>query len=397
MYFIKWFLVIILFSILVLGAISWYFSNQILVPKPYSLMPEFEILAISKETVTLPILNSKRQFADTRRLGKYNLLWEDGYGSLGNILEEDTKKVVREFKLRKGNLPLKGTPARIDNWYYRENPLEDYQIPYEELSLTGPVGMLKAWWLPNNKESKNAVNDNAYKNNAKQLKTIKNNAKTAIMVLHGRRRGEILETLRIIPTLYETGYPVLAMSYRNHSGSDMSPDGYYHYGLTEWEDAMIGIEFLKEKGIENIIIYAFSTGCEVTFELLERLENDQVTALILDSPMVDARGVIKHSSKNSGASSFLTNAALQVASWRARINWQKLDKREVVAKYDIPILVIAGTADSTVPINAVDKFASNVTAPLTYKRIEGIEHIEAWNHNTKLYEAWVRDFLDQLE
>ena len=375
MYLIKCFLVIVLFLSLVLVAFGWYYSNQILVPKPYSLMPEFKILAIDKETVTLPILNSKAQFADTRRLGKYNLLWEGGYGSLGDIVEENQQQVVRALTLRKGNLPLVGAPARLDNWYYRENPLSDHQITYEDLSLVGPIGMVKAWWLPEN-----------------DTKT----AKTAVVMLHGRRRGELLETLRIIPTLYDMGYPILAMSYRNHSGSDMSPDGYYHYGLTEWEDAMVGVELLNDKGIENIILYAFSTGCEVAFELLERLEKGKVTALILDSPMVDTRSVIMHSGKNSGAPVFLTKLALQIASWRSGINWQELDKRQVVSEYDIPILLIAGTADSTVPIEAVDDFASNVTAPLTYKRIKGVEHVEAWNYNPILYKAWVREFLTQI-
>ncbi len=367
------FLVIVLFLILVFLVFGWHYSNQILVPKPYSLMPEFKILAISGETVTLPILNSKAQFADTKRLGKYNLLWEDGYCSLGDILEEDSEKVVRALELRKGKLPLEGAPARLDNWYYRENPFDDHQITYEDLSLTGPTGRVKAWWLP------------------------QGDTETAIMMLHGRRRGELLETLRIIPTLYNAGYPILAMSYRNHSGSDMSPDGYYHYGLTEWEDAMVGIELLNEKGIKNIIIYAFSTGCQVTFEVLERLEENKVIALILDSPMVDTRSVIKHSARNSGAPEILTKLALQISGWRSGVNWQKLDKRKVVSEYHIPILLIAGTADSTVPIESVDDFASNVTAPLTYKRIEEVEHVEAWNNDPKLYETWVLEFLAQLK
>ncbi len=366
------FLVIVLFLILVFVGVGWYYSNQILIPKPYSLMPEFKILEINKETVTLPILDSKAQFADTRRLGKYNLLWEGGYGSLGDIIEESQEKVVRVFELCKGSLPSKGAPARLDSWYYRENPSKDHNIAYEELDLTGPIGMIKAWWIPN-----------------------ENDSKVAVMMLHGRRRGEILETLRIMPTLNTMGYPILAMSYRNHSGSDLSPDSYYHYGFTEWEDAMIGVDFLNKKGIEKIVIYAFSMGSVVALELLENLEEDKVIALVLDSPMVDPRSVVINSGQKVGLPGIVTRMALQVASWRSSINWQKLDKREVISQYDIPILLIAGTADSTVPIKIIDDFASNITAPLVYKRIKGVEHAEAWNNNSRLYEAWVREFLNK--
>ncbi len=65
MYFISPFLAFV--------SVAWYYSKQIFVLKPYSLMPEFKILAISEETFTLLMPNSKAQVVSAFKLSKGNL------------------------------------------------------------------------------------------------------------------------------------------------------------------------------------------------------------------------------------------------------------------------------------------------------------------------------------
>src|SRR5690606_18203376 len=59
----------------------------------------------------------------------------------------------------------------------------------------------------------------------------------------------------------------------------------------------------------------------------------------------------------------------------------------------VPVLLVAGTADTTVPIDAIDRFAEQIRAPLVYRRLEGVEHVEAWNAAPAAYEATLRAFL----
>ena len=64
-------------------AIGWYFSDSILRPQPYSLLEEFEIVDVAEGAVILPEPPNDAQFANTRREGVFNLIWENGYGRLG--------------------------------------------------------------------------------------------------------------------------------------------------------------------------------------------------------------------------------------------------------------------------------------------------------------------------
>lgn len=357
-------------------ASGWYFSSAILVPEPYGLKPEFEILAANGDTVTLPAPPNDRQFADTRRTGVYNLLWQDGYGRLGEILAADGERVTRRLTLIERRPPQAGDPARLEAFVYRRDPLQDHGIAFEDVRLEGEIGELRAWWIDQQ-------------------------ANTAVLMLHGRRRADLRETLRIMPTLVDEGYSVLALAYRNHDESAMSPDGFFHYGASEWQDAVTGLEFLAEQGVERVVLYGFSMGGVVALELMQHAdaipEALAVEGVILDSPLLDMRTVIKQGAKKMALpfSDSLSNLALWMAGLRAGVDWRTLDQRQSAATIDVPVLLIAGTADSTVPIHLADSFAKRISVPLQYQRLEGVEHVEGWNQMPEAYEAWISEFLRQ--
>ncbi len=167
-------------SVAALLGLGWYVSSIILVPKPYSLMPEFKIIDVGedgvKDSVTLPLPASARQFADTRRRGVYNLLYETGYGCLGEVIEETPRSLTRTFSLSYGEPPQRGAPARLDYVIYRSDP-GAHGLTFEDLTLQGRVGRLKAWWLPNEGDT-----------------TVDTAVDTAVLMLHGRRRADRTRT-----------------------------------------------------------------------------------------------------------------------------------------------------------------------------------------------------------
>jgi alpha-beta hydrolase superfamily lysophospholipase len=374
-------LIIALVALLVLGlgVIGWVFSNQFLVPAPYGLQPEFEVLASNGATVTLPA-NGSGQYADTSKEGSYALLWEGGHGLLGPVLERRDGQVVRSLELREGRLPRPGEPARIDIAVFRRDPLQDHGIPFEELTLAGETGQLHAWWIEPGEQAPD----------------------TAVLLLHGRRRSDRTETLRILPTIVSQGAGALVLAYRNHDLSDPSPDGLYHYGASERADALTALAALRERGISKVVLYGFSMGGAVALETMKAWPEagPELLGVILDSPLLDARGVILHGAEKAGLpfAAQLTELALLVGGLRTGVNWNSLDQRSYAAEISVPLLLMSGTADTTVPVAQSDDFARQVTAPgFTYWRPQGVHHVEAWNADRSAYEAWVASFLAAVQ
>ncbi len=356
----------------------WRFSEAILKPEPYTLMPEFKIIDYKENEVSLPQPPNKKQFANTKAQGEYLLMWPNGMGRLGEIIEENEASLKRKLELVEGDFPSASEDARMDSFVFRRNPKTDHNIDFEEFFLNGPVGKLQSWW-------------------------IKQDESKAVLLLHGRRRGQIIETQRALPTIHSLGYSILALSYRNHSQSDSSPDGFYHYAETEWQDAKVGLEFLAAQGIKEVVVYGFSMGGAVTLELLKRWQGNAlgeglpvIKAIILDAPLIDPRSVFQFGASRMGfpLADVLTKGSLLLAHWRSGINWEKLDQRTFAAQIKLPVLLFMGTADSTIPVKIVDDFAAAVPT-IDYVRLNDVEHVEAWNVDPAAYSQKLIAFLQK--
>lgn len=382
-----------------LGAVGFVLSNRVIVPAPYGLMPEFEVLAteatpaaapwppeglpqpLAQATadatsvrVALPAPEDDRQFADTLAEGVYGLMWEGGHGVLGEVLNRAGGRVERELRVLQGAPPSAGAAARMDNFVYRTDP-GALGLEFSELTLEGPVGDLRAWYVPAD-------------------------GGTAVLMLHGRRRGELPELLRPLGAFHELGLPALALAYRNHDASDPSPDGLYHYGASEWEDALVGARELRARGHDRVVLYGASMGGAVALEALKRWPADapEVVGVVLDSPLIDPYPVVELGAVKAGMPlpGPLTQLGLFVAGLRTGVDYGSLRQYRDAPGIHVPVLLIAGEGDTTIPIGAVDRFAQAVAAPLTYVRLEDVEHVEAWNHDPEAYAEWLRRFLASL-
>lgn len=358
------------------GVLVWRGSSLLLVPRPYALMPEFTILGYADGEVTLPPPRSARQFADTRREGVYGLLWRGGHGRLEAVVRDDAEGVVRPLSIVAGAPPRAGDPARMDNFIYRRDPRQDLHLAFEDVTVQSDVGGLAGWWLAGAPEKR-----------------------TAVLVVHGRRRGERCETLRALPPVVAGGRSALVLAYRNHRDAPPSPDGFYHYGETEAADVMAGVRFLAGQGARRVALFGFSMGGAAVLEAVKRWPPDApgLAGLLFDSPLVDPAASTVARLVNAGLPFPKTwaRASLTVAAWRSGVNWESLDQRRSAGQVPVPVLLIAGTRDRTVPVAAVDDFAARLTGPVRYRRVEGADHVEAWNLDPDAYAGWVRDFLDE--
>lgn len=373
-------LVAVALVLVALAVVGWVFSGRVVEPQPYSLMPEFDVIGFTPAAgggvVTLPVVADPAQHARTLVEGTYGLLWEGGYARLGAVLSRDATQVVRELGPVTGTPPAAGAPARLDVFVMRDDPLTDLGLAYEDLTLAGPEGSLRAWY-------------------------VQGTSRTAVLLLHGRRRGELSETLRMIGPLHELGVPTLALAYRNHDRSDPSRDGLYHYGADEWADALVGVRELAARGADRVVLYGLSMGGAVALEAAKRWSPDlpELAGIALDSPLVDVYEVVELGAEKAGlpVPAQLTRLALLVAGLRTGVDFASLSQARTAGTVPVPVMVIAGTADSTVPVAAVDAFADALRVPLTYHRLDGVEHVEAWNVDPERYGRWLAAFIGGLD
>jgi non-heme chloroperoxidase len=68
-----------------------------------------------------------------------------------------------------------------------------------------------------------------------------------------------------------------------------------------------------------------------------------------------------------------------IASIAAPLTWAT-DFRADLAKFDVPTLVLHGTADRILPIDATARLSAKAIANVTYVEIEGAPHGMLWTH-----------------
>jgi uncharacterized protein len=359
-------------------------ADGMLVPEPYGLQPEFTVQGVvarpdGGHVVRLPRPPDRpAQFARTDVAGSYGLLWEVaggiGHGRLGPVVALGDGWLERPLTVVAGPPPEAGAAARIDTTLHRRDPLADLGVPFEELRLPGPVGDVAAWWIEREPHD-------------------------AIVMVHGRRRGDRREALRALPAALATGASVLVTSYRNHDASAASPSGLFTYGRDEADDLLAALAWLRERGVRRVALVSYSMGSAVALVARGRWPGGgpELVGLVMDSPLVDPREVVRAAVARSGAPFPIRSAALglALAARRAGVSWETLDLRRLVPDLDVPLLLIGAVADTTVPIALVDELAAAAPADrLDYWRVDGAGHVEAYNLAPDVYEARVGAFLE---
>ena len=367
--FLKW-LRRVLLALLALGLIGvlvamWVFSSiletDLLRPAESEPTLDLEIATVGGGSVVFTRTDR------TVQEGIWGLRGEDAYAQVSAVIDVRGEVVERGFRTIEGTF-REGDRVRLDENAYTGTPLSAHGIGFEVVPVAGEFGVYPAW-------------------------RVEAEGDTWVIVIHGKGSGPE-QALRVIPALKDAGFPVLAITYRNDAGTPSARDGRYGWGREEWRDLDDAVNYAMLQGAEEIILYGFSMGGEIAATFLHESDlGGEVVGLVLDSPVLDLDSVVDAEAADRGIPRFLTVGAKGLASLRFDLDWSELDQVERADQFDVPILLMHGELDATVPVASSRAFAAARSDIVRYEEFAGVDHVSLWNMSPVRYETALLDFL----
>jgi len=279
----------------------------------------------------------------------------------------------------------------VGGWYFSEELIEDGFVPLadpiemvqgdyeiEEVTYTTPLGAMDAWHLQ---------------------------ADGSTWVIHVHGKGATpAEAEPLFAPLQDSGYPQLAITYRNDEGQPADPTGYYQYGATEWEDVSAAADYAIENGAEALVLSGFSTGAAHAMAFLSRQPREVVIGSLMDSPNADFGETVDYAASQrelpvvpANVPPTLSATAKFITSLRIDVNWKSIDYiSDSERAIRQPVLIHHGTEDLSVPI--AESIALVETNPDLVRliQVEGAGHVESYDVDRQRYVDEVVAFLQGL-
>lgn len=344
------------------AGVGWYYSNEILTVARSDHAYDVEVVDVRDGAVVLA-------GEDVDHPQITGLEWEGGYARLLGGAETTADGVLREFEPFP-DTPERGVRARLDFYAVPDELASVLEIGAEHVTFDAPLGELDATFVPGEQDR-------------------------WVIFVHGRGASQA-ETFRLLPAVAELGYPSMAISYRNDDGAPEDPDGWWGLGWTESADLDAAVDYAVANGAEDVVLVGYSMGGAIVGNYLRTEGHDRVAGVVYDSPVLSWTDTLEFEAADRGLPSFLTTLASAAVRVRAGIDLSELDQIEHADRLSVPVLLVHGTGDETVPVSSSDEFAEERPDLVTYLRLDGAEHVQGWNSHRGLYEDSVTTFLTGL-
>lgn len=367
-----WILLAVVAALLVVGSIgaSVYYSqllgDEIVVNKGRERTYNLEVTGVNGQTVT---------YRDT---GADTSSWDDvDYMAMtsadGSWSETDSPTVGDQATRQIVNNPAPpaltpGQQVRFDGYYFYSDPQAGLGMDFSDVTYDSPLGPMDAWVVPGQAES--------------------GNDSTWVIYTHGlgATRAEGLRQLSIIQPL---GYTTMLITYRNDEGQPQT-DGKVNFGSDEWEDLEAAVQYARDNGAEKIFLSGTSHGGAVSLGfMVNSALADTVTGIFMDSPATDFPMIVELTADGMGVPGYITDIAMALSTARYGIDWAGIDYAERAAELGVPMTIVQGTGDATVPAEVNIDFAQKVnaeTAGLVDLRLfDGVAHTTIWNAEREAY------------
>lgn len=247
----------------------------------------------------------------------------------------------------------------------------DLGWPFESISLRTRDGLvLKGWYIPRAGGS---------------------DAQRAIIVLHGYPfdKGNILGVTRFLHDQFD----LLLFDFRYFGESEGS---FSTVGHRERLDLLAAVEYLRARRVAAIGVWGFSLGASAA--LLALPETDSIHALVADSAYADLRTMAMDYYRLIPVANHLLALYTDLLS-RVFIGvWpSEVAPARAVQATRVPILVIHGAADATIPPHHFQRIrealADNPAAE--FWLLDGVDHGLTYAMGREAYEARVLAFFQR--
>jgi pimeloyl-ACP methyl ester carboxylesterase len=232
----------------------------------------------------------------------------------------------------------------------------------------------------------------------------------AIVLLHGYTGSIAPDLVEYGPYLRRTA-GVLGLDFRGHGGSDGGPST---FGLLETEDIAGALDWLGERGITRVALMGTSMGGIAAIAAVAVLGDGSLPGADMDpsaplhvqaAPRPRIVGVVADSvtpeleipiaSRLPGPAKRFTAARLfDGASRTLGADPRATEPARVIGLLEpLPVLLIHGAADDTVPLDDGRRLASLAGPSTQHWVVPGAGHSGAHAHATEDYERRTTDFL----
>jgi fermentation-respiration switch protein FrsA (DUF1100 family) len=352
------------------GGATWFYASRVTEPphrRPVEPVEADRVTLVRREGDHLVVAGD-----DAARPGWWGVRFEGGAARVGPPATLAHDGVRRPLAWTRGE-PGPDTPALFDPWAVPHDDPSVLGVDVDEVVVDGPIGPLPAWrCTPPGPASG-----------------------TWAVLVHGRS-GARAETLRLAESCLAVGLTSLAVSYRNDPDAPPSPDGRSHLGGTEWMDVEASVAWALDHGARDVVLVGLSMGGACVAELLRRSPlASRVRAVVLEAPVLEWGPVIRRAAVERGLPPavlpLLLPPTMALAGRRTRLDLRRLGSFDGIA--DVPVLLVHGDADATVPVELADALAAEAPEVVTYLRVPGAGHLRAWNLARDDVEAAVTGFL----
>ncbi len=210
-------------------------------------------------------------------------------------------------------------------------------------------------------------------------------------------------TLRGAQVATELGYTSLVVTYRNTTEGPCVGTGRSTLGHTETADVDEAIGYAVRRGAERIALFGWSMGAAIALQLADRpRHHGLITALVLDSPVLDWTETIKANCARSGLPAA---AGLLAVPWLAigplasmvglpgPIPLRRFDWITRAAELTTPTLIHHGMRDSSAPLRLSQAVRDRRADIVTLETFDA-DHTLTWNSDPERWRsaviAWLR-------
>lgn len=333
-----------------------------------------EILSVDTGAQTIEL----KRTPDTELPGRYGLFTTGTYGyvKLGAVLSADGSAVRRKL------LTQIEPGARVDraaafSGYYYSSPSE-LHLRWENLLIGSPAGPCPAWYFPAS-------------------------SSTWVIQVHGRGATRA-ECLRAVPVLHAAGLPNLVVSYRNDGEAPRTRAGAYALGAAEWRDVDAAIAYALRHGAERVILMGWSMGGAVSLQAaVTSGHRERIAGIILESPVVDWRTVLRFQAKLAGVRAPLPELAMGALQMplTARLSGADepihFDRLDMVARADeltAPVLILHSDDDGFVPADSSHALQEARPDLVTMPKFTLARHTKLWNYDQTGWTTAITDWLE---